>query len=79
MRNRYIRHSKYLNIHSQLHYHNQLYQVAITTNNNESNVGNKSKSLEKSLIKPFQFSKQELKDLKIGRYANTTLEEIKKK
>jgi len=73
MRNRYKRRSKYLNIHSQPDYSNQLYQVAITTNNNESTVGNKSKRLEKSLIKPFNFSKQELKDLKIGRYANTTL------
>ena len=70
------------NIHSQLNYTNQLiHQMAIYDSGLEPKLGNQEPStrLGKSLIKPFKFSEEELKNLKIGRDSNTALEEINKK
>ena len=70
------------NIHSQLNYTNQLiHQVALNSSELESKSGKSEPSakLGKSLIKPFKFSEEELKNLKIGRDSNTALEEINKK
>ena len=70
------------NIHSQLNYTNQLiHQVALNNSELESKLGKSEPSarLGKSLIKPFKFSEEELKNLKIGRDSNTALEEINKK
>ena len=70
------------NIHSQLNYTNQLiHQMALNDFKLESKLGNREPStrLGKLLIKPFKFSEEELKNLKIGRDSNTALEEINKK
>jgi len=70
------------NIHSQLNYTNQLlHQMVIHEPEAEPKIVNKEQSqrLGKSLIKPFKFSEQELKGLKIGQDASSDLEEINKK
>jgi len=69
------------NIHSQLNYTNQLlHQMTINESLTEPKIINQeqSKRLGKSLIKPFKFSEEELKNLKIGRDSNSALEEINK-
>jgi len=62
------------NIHSQLNYINQLlHQMIINEPESKPKLAKQeqNKRLGKSLIKPFKFSKEELKKLKIGRDTNS--------